>query len=216
MRAIDDEKNVLTEIAKHIHVARATVVVPWPAAPLALPARRALLLSALKLIDLFLANAEARADLARRPQLTLLGEDMFRVLGETGGAMARGRSNRRLRDAVCTRAQALADVLGGHVELMFADLGVVMPYAASGRLRAVAITGAKRSPQKRPRWPHSWPAALANPRKNPHAVALGRRGGKKTSPAKKIAARLNGLKGGKHKTRNNLVASRGTNGSIKT
>ena len=41
----------------------------------------------------------------------------------------------------------LADVLGGHVELMFADLGVVMPYAASGRLRAVAITGAKRSPQ---------------------------------------------------------------------
>lgn len=42
---------------------------------------------------------------------------------------------------------ALADVLGGHVELMFADLGVVMPYLATGRLRAVAITGARRSPQ---------------------------------------------------------------------
>ena len=42
---------------------------------------------------------------------------------------------------------ALADVLGGHVELMFADLGVVMPYLATGRLRAVAITGTRRSPQ---------------------------------------------------------------------
>jgi len=41
---------------------------------------------------------------------------------------------------------ALADVLGGHVELMFADLGVVMPHLATGRLRAVAITGMRRSP----------------------------------------------------------------------
>ncbi len=39
------------------------------------------------------------------------------------------------------------------------------------------------------------------PRKNPHAVALGRKGGKankgKTSPAKAKAARENGRKGGR-------------------
>lgn len=33
--------------------------------------------------------------------------------------------------------------------------------------------------------------------KNPHAVALGRLGGKRSTEAKKIAARLNGKKGGR-------------------
>jgi len=41
-------------------------------------------------------------------------------------------------------------------------------------------------------------------RKNPHAVALGRKGGKvggkSTSPAKAAASRLNGQKGGRPKT----------------
>lgn len=37
------------------------------------------------------------------------------------------------------------------------------------------------------------------PRKHPGAVALGRRGGKVTSPAKAAAARANGLKGGRPK-----------------
>jgi hypothetical protein len=36
-------------------------------------------------------------------------------------------------------------------------------------------------------------------RKNPAAVALGRRGGKVKSPAKAAAARLNGLRGGRRK-----------------
>jgi hypothetical protein len=36
-------------------------------------------------------------------------------------------------------------------------------------------------------------------RKNPHAVALGRRGGKVTSAAKTQASRANGTKGGRPK-----------------
>jgi hypothetical protein len=35
------------------------------------------------------------------------------------------------------------------------------------------------------------------PTKNPHAVALGRKGGRATSPAKTAAARQNGTKGGR-------------------
>ena len=36
-------------------------------------------------------------------------------------------------------------------------------------------------------------------RKNPHAVALGRKGGRVKSAAKAVAVRLNGLKGGRPK-----------------
>jgi hypothetical protein len=36
-------------------------------------------------------------------------------------------------------------------------------------------------------------------KKNPHAVALGRQGGKATSPAKRRAVRENGKKGGRPK-----------------
>ena len=35
--------------------------------------------------------------------------------------------------------------------------------------------------------------------KNPHAIALGRKGGKATTPAKRRAARENGKKGGRPK-----------------
>ena len=37
--------------------------------------------------------------------------------------------------------------------------------------------------------------------KNPHAVALGRKGGKSKSPAKLAAVRANGLKGGRPKSK---------------
>ena len=43
-------------------------------------------------------------------------------------------------------AQAATEVLGGHVALMFATLSSVHAYAVSGRLRALAVTSAKRSP----------------------------------------------------------------------
>ena len=39
-------------------------------------------------------------------------------------------------------------------------------------------------------------------RKDPHAVALGRKGGKVSSPVKTAAARLNGAKGGRPRKAN--------------
>ena len=41
---------------------------------------------------------------------------------------------------------ALTDLLGGQVQLMFATMPAAMPHVRSGRLRAVAVTSAKRSP----------------------------------------------------------------------
>jgi len=43
-------------------------------------------------------------------------------------------------------APALADLLAGQVQFMSGDLSTVMPQVRSGRLRALAVTGAKRSP----------------------------------------------------------------------
>jgi tripartite-type tricarboxylate transporter receptor subunit TctC len=41
--------------------------------------------------------------------------------------------------------QAVTDLLAGHVNMMFAPAQTVMPYVQAGRLRALAVTGAKRS-----------------------------------------------------------------------
>jgi tripartite-type tricarboxylate transporter receptor subunit TctC len=41
---------------------------------------------------------------------------------------------------------ALTDLLGGQVQLMFATMPAAMPHVKSGRLRAVAVTSARRSP----------------------------------------------------------------------
>src|SRR5204862_5948627 len=40
---------------------------------------------------------------------------------------------------------ALADVLGGQVDLMFASIVSSLPHAKSGRLKALAVTSARRS-----------------------------------------------------------------------
>jgi tripartite-type tricarboxylate transporter receptor subunit TctC len=42
-------------------------------------------------------------------------------------------------------APALADVLGGHVEMFFSGINSALPHVRSGRLRPVAVTGATRS-----------------------------------------------------------------------
>jgi tripartite-type tricarboxylate transporter receptor subunit TctC len=42
-------------------------------------------------------------------------------------------------------APALTDLIGGQVDLLFADVGLVLPHRKSGRLKAVAVTGEKRS-----------------------------------------------------------------------
>jgi len=41
--------------------------------------------------------------------------------------------------------QAVTDLVAGHVNLMFAPAQTVMPYVQAGRLRALAVTGARRS-----------------------------------------------------------------------
>lgn len=41
--------------------------------------------------------------------------------------------------------QAVTDLLAGHVNLMFAPAQTVMPYVREGRLKALALTGSKRS-----------------------------------------------------------------------
>ncbi len=46
-------------------------------------------------------------------------------------------------------APALTDVVSGQIDLMFADLALIKPLAERGRLRAIGITGAKRSPSAR-------------------------------------------------------------------
>ena len=41
---------------------------------------------------------------------------------------------------------AVTDLLGGHVPMMFSTLPSVMPQVRAGRLRALAVTGARRFP----------------------------------------------------------------------
>ena len=40
---------------------------------------------------------------------------------------------------------AIIELIGGQVDLMIADLAVALPHVRSGRLRAIAVTGARRS-----------------------------------------------------------------------
>ena len=42
--------------------------------------------------------------------------------------------------------QAVTDLLGGHVQLMFSGFSSTLPHIKSGKLRALAVTGARRSP----------------------------------------------------------------------
>jgi tripartite-type tricarboxylate transporter receptor subunit TctC len=44
-------------------------------------------------------------------------------------------------------APALNDVIAGHVPTMFSVLGDAVPHIASGRIRALAVSGDRRSPQ---------------------------------------------------------------------
>ena len=43
-------------------------------------------------------------------------------------------------------APALTDLMGGQVDMMMADIPVVLPFIQSGKLRALAVTNAKRIP----------------------------------------------------------------------
>jgi tripartite-type tricarboxylate transporter receptor subunit TctC len=42
-------------------------------------------------------------------------------------------------------APAITDLLGGQVQVLFADVGLVLPHIKAGKLKAVAVTGSQRS-----------------------------------------------------------------------
>ena len=42
-------------------------------------------------------------------------------------------------------AQAITDLLGGQIQVLFADVGLVLPHFKSGKLKAIAVTGRERS-----------------------------------------------------------------------
>ena len=43
-------------------------------------------------------------------------------------------------------APAISDLLGGHIPVMFDSTIAIMPHIKSGKVKAIAISGAKRSP----------------------------------------------------------------------
>ena len=43
-------------------------------------------------------------------------------------------------------APGLVDLIGNHIDVMFADVGLVTPYLKQDKLRAIAVTGGHRSP----------------------------------------------------------------------
>jgi len=43
-------------------------------------------------------------------------------------------------------APAITDLLGGQVQVLFADVGLIAPHLKAGTLRALAVTGAQRTP----------------------------------------------------------------------
>lgn len=42
-------------------------------------------------------------------------------------------------------APAITDLLGGHIQVLFADTGLVLPYIKAGKLKALAVTGQQRT-----------------------------------------------------------------------
>jgi tripartite-type tricarboxylate transporter receptor subunit TctC len=42
-------------------------------------------------------------------------------------------------------AQAITDLLGGQIQVLFADVGLVLPHIKSGKFKAIAVTGRERS-----------------------------------------------------------------------
>jgi tripartite-type tricarboxylate transporter receptor subunit TctC len=42
--------------------------------------------------------------------------------------------------------QALTDIIGGQIDMMFSTMAPAVPLVKAGRLRAIAVSGAKRSP----------------------------------------------------------------------
>ena len=42
-------------------------------------------------------------------------------------------------------SQAILELMGGRVDIMFSDIGLALPHIRSGKLRVLAVAGEKRS-----------------------------------------------------------------------
>ena len=88
-----------------------------------------------------------------RKELTFgAGSSSTRIAGELLKLATKGRA---MAVAYKGTPPALADLVGGHLDFMFVDLGPAMSLIQSGRLRPLATTGDAREPLLPifPRWP---------------------------------------------------------------
>jgi tripartite-type tricarboxylate transporter receptor subunit TctC len=84
-------------------------------------------------------------------------------------------------------APALSDVVGGQIEMMFADFGIAHTYAKAGRLRLLGISTPKRS-QAAPELPTIAEAALPGYEVSPWFGLVGPAG-----MPREIVARINSI-----------------------
>ena len=85
----------------------------------------------------------------------MLGSAPLWNLGDLTESVWPGRTDSRcsLVTASALSLPAIADILGGQVEMHMASIQVAAPLAKAGQIKALAVTGAKRSsslPEKRP------------------------------------------------------------------
>ncbi len=56
------------------------------------------------------------------------------------------QTNTRIVESELRTATAITDLISGQVQLMFESLSSIAPFARSGEVRGLAVSGAKRSP----------------------------------------------------------------------
>src|SRR5436309_3736576 len=85
--------------------------------------------------------------LARRPEGIDYGSSGVGGAGHLAGELLKARSGARLHHVPFRGGgPAMNDLLGGHVPSLFASAPTATPFMRDGRIRALAVTGAKRSP----------------------------------------------------------------------
>ena len=87
-------------------------------------------------------------DLARaKPGALNFGSGGVGTLAYVGGEMFKSATGVNLvHISYKGTVLALNDVIGGQVQALFSDMPIALPHAKSGKLRALAVTGPRRSP----------------------------------------------------------------------
>jgi tripartite-type tricarboxylate transporter receptor subunit TctC len=87
-------------------------------------------------------------DLARaKPGVLNFGSGGYGTLAFVGGEMFKSATGVSLTHVSYKgTVLALNDLLGGQVQVLFSDMPIALPHAKTGKLRALAVTGAQRTP----------------------------------------------------------------------